>query len=56
MSDETTFESMSPELASDEPALIVDVEGFEGPLDLTAARAQFARMMDGAMRAGTVAS
>ena len=22
------------ELASDEPALIVDVEGFEGPLDL----------------------
>jgi beta-N-acetylhexosaminidase len=27
-----------------------------GPLDLAAARAEFARMMDGAMRAGTVAS
>jgi beta-N-acetylhexosaminidase len=26
------------------------------PLDLAAARAEFARMMDGAMRAGTVAS
>src|SRR4051795_1313828 len=26
--------TLSPELASDEPALIVDVEGFEGPLDL----------------------
>src|SRR5438477_6583451 len=25
---------LSPDLASDEPALIVDVEGFEGPLDL----------------------
>jgi segregation and condensation protein A len=34
MSDETTFEGLSPELASDERALIVDVEGFEGPLDL----------------------
>src|SRR3954453_20865721 len=34
MSD-TPFETaLSPELASDEPALIVDVEGFEGPLDL----------------------
>ena len=33
---------LSPELASDEPALIVDVEGFEGPLDLllTLARQQ----------------
>ena len=38
-----TFESpLAPELASDEPALIVDVEGFEGPLDLllTLARQQ----------------
>ena len=35
MSDDTTsFEGLSPELASDERALIVDVEGFEGPLDL----------------------
>src|SRR5437762_12200536 len=32
---EESFEStLSPELASDEAALIVDVEGFEGPLDL----------------------
>src|SRR5947199_9232810 len=32
---EESFEiTLSPELASDEPALIVDVEGFEGPLDL----------------------
>ena len=34
MSDETNFEALSPDLASDEQALIVDVEGFEGPLDL----------------------
>ena len=42
MSDETSFEGLAPELASDEPALIVDVEGFEGPLDLllTLARQQ----------------
>ena len=42
MSDETSFDGLSPELASDEPALIVDVEGFEGPLDLllTLARQQ----------------
>src|SRR3954452_15621309 len=34
MSD-TPFETaLSPDLASDEPALIVDFEGFEGPLDL----------------------
>src|SRR5256884_3256708 len=35
-------DTLSPELASDEPALIVDVEGFEGPLDLllTMARQQ----------------
>src|SRR3989442_11977941 len=32
---EESFETtLSPELASDEPALVVDVEGFEGPLDL----------------------
>jgi len=42
MTDESTFEGFAPELASDEPALIVDVEGFEGPLDLllTLARQQ----------------
>jgi segregation and condensation protein A len=36
------FESELPERASDEPALVVDVEGFEGPLDLllTLARQQ----------------
>src|SRR3954463_6729150 len=34
MSEEGQFEALSPELASDETALIVDVEGFEGPLDL----------------------
>src|SRR6478752_10640370 len=35
MGGEENFETtLSPELASDEPALIVDVEGFEGPLDL----------------------
>src|SRR6201991_3158224 len=34
MSEDTHFEALSPELASDERALIVDVEGFEGPLDL----------------------
>ena len=34
MSEDTNFEALSPELASDERALIVDVEGFEGPLDL----------------------
>src|SRR4051812_21852016 len=35
MMSEDSFETtLSPELASDEPALIVDVEGFEGPLDL----------------------
>src|SRR3954465_7205785 len=42
MSD-TPFETaLSPDLASDEPALIVDVAGFEGPLDLllTLARQQ----------------
>ena len=32
--DENFETTLSPELASDEPALIVDVEGFEGPLDL----------------------
>ena len=34
MSEEHFDTTLSPELASDEPALIVDVEGFEGPLDL----------------------
>src|SRR5205814_503270 len=35
MISEEQFETtLSPELASDERALIVDVEGFEGPLDL----------------------
>jgi hypothetical protein len=34
MSEEHFETTLSPELASDEPALIVDVEGFEGPLDL----------------------
>jgi segregation and condensation protein A len=34
MSEDGNFEALSPELASDEAALIVDVEGFEGPLDL----------------------
>ena len=37
-----TFETELPERAADEPALMVDVEGFEGPLDLllTLARQQ----------------
>src|SRR5262245_27923126 len=35
MSDDVQFDTpLNPELASDEPALIIDVEGFEGPLDL----------------------
>src|SRR5438876_11861366 len=35
MMGEERFETTpSPALGSDEPALIVDVEGFEGPLDL----------------------
>src|SRR5256885_2498097 len=34
MSEEHFETTLAPELASDEPALIVDVEGFEGPLDL----------------------
>jgi segregation and condensation protein A len=34
MSEDANFEALSPDLASDEQALIVDVEGFEGPLDL----------------------
>jgi segregation and condensation protein A len=40
--DEMQFEADLPERASDEPALMVDVEGFEGPLDLllTLARQQ----------------
>jgi segregation and condensation protein A len=40
--DDLQFEGELPERASDEPALVVDVEGFEGPLDLllTLARQQ----------------
>jgi segregation and condensation protein A len=40
--DDLEFETELPERASDEPALVVDVEGFEGPLDLllTLARQQ----------------
>jgi segregation and condensation protein A len=35
MSDDGQFDTaLSPDLASDEKALIIDVEGFEGPLDL----------------------
>ncbi len=34
MSGAENFDTLSPELATDEQALIVDVEGFEGPLDL----------------------
>jgi len=34
MSDVVSFEGELPERGSDEPALMVDVEGFEGPLDL----------------------
>jgi segregation and condensation protein A len=42
MNTEQDFESDLPERASDEPSLMVDVEGFEGPLDLllTLARQQ----------------
>ncbi len=42
MNAEDQFESELSERASDEPALVVDVEGFEGPLDLllTLARQQ----------------
>ncbi len=41
-SEDLSFESGLPERAIDEPALVVDVEGFEGPLDLllTLARQQ----------------
>jgi segregation and condensation protein A len=40
--EDLAFEGELPERASDEPALVVDVEGFEGPLDLllTLARQQ----------------
>jgi len=40
MSDTLPFETELPERASDEPALVVDVEGFEGPLDLLLALAR----------------
>src|SRR6202795_174831 len=42
IAEDLQFESELPERASDDPALVVDVEGFEGPLDLllTLARQQ----------------
>jgi segregation and condensation protein A len=40
MSDVLSFETEFPERGSDEPALVVDVEGFEGPLDLLLALAR----------------
>ena len=40
MNVEHEFESELPERASDEPSLMVDVEGFEGPLDLLLTLAQ----------------
>src|SRR5205085_3840584 len=40
MNEDMHFEALSPELASDEPMLIVDVDGFEGPLDLLLALAR----------------
>jgi segregation and condensation protein A len=40
MSDTLPFETEMAERGSDEPALVVDVEGFEGPLDLLLALAR----------------
>jgi segregation and condensation protein A len=34
MSEDANFDTEFPERAADEPALVIDVEGFEGPLDL----------------------
>jgi len=34
IAEDLQFESELPERATDEPALVIDVEGFEGPLDL----------------------
>ncbi|MDE2374167.1 MAG: segregation/condensation protein A, partial [Hyphomicrobiales bacterium] len=34
MPDDFQFVAEFPERATDEPALVIDVEGFEGPLDL----------------------
>src|ERR1700687_134702 len=34
IAEDTQFVTELPERASDEPALVIDVEGFEGPLDL----------------------
>src|SRR2546423_5956018 len=39
-SDETFETEFAPERATQEPALVVDVEGFEGPLDLLLALAR----------------
>jgi segregation and condensation protein A len=38
--DDAPFEAARPQLAADEPALVVDVDGFEGPLDLLLALAR----------------
>src|SRR3954451_3421891 len=40
MSEPTAFEMEVAERGTDEPALVVDVEGFEGPLDLLLALAR----------------
>src|ERR1044072_8722491 len=40
MSEVEAFETELAERGSDEPALVVDVEGFEGPLDLLLALAR----------------
>jgi segregation and condensation protein A len=40
MSEAEAFETELPERGSDEPSLLVDVEGFEGPLDLLLALAR----------------
>ena len=40
MAEDLTFEADAADRATDEPALVVDVEGFEGPLDLLLALAR----------------
>ena len=40
MSDVEAFETELADRGSDEPALLIDVEGFEGPLDLLLALAR----------------
>ena len=34
ISEDAEFDTEFPERGTDEPALVIDVEGFEGPLDL----------------------